>query len=191
METIKLILTTREPLLVFLVGVVMFLFGATGVLPLYYTTIPIIDSVWRAAVALVGIILIFSSVFFMRRQKTLISKVKDLAGVWEIESISTGSNRNAYSEATISLDDGEFYIAGGIFMDRSKNIAIGSWDVEMAMSDGKKIKFFYYLTDNLLVWKGLVELTLNPCIVPLTFEGTWQVIGKDIHSGTMRMKKIF
>lgn len=197
MENVKLILTTREPLLVFLVGVVMFLFGATGVLPLYYTTIPIIDNGWRVSVALFGIILVAFSIFLMLRRKFLTSKIKELAGAWEVKSISNAiDKRRASSTATIVLDDGEIRIVGGTFFnikdDGTTGDAIGDWDVEMVMSDGQKIRFCYCLTDSLAAHstcRGFAEMTLQPSTIPPTFIGTWQVIGKEIHNGRMTMTK--
>ena len=123
-------------------------------------------------------------------------KLKNLVGSWEIESRSSGHGRKARSVTTIALDDGELCIKGGTFfdvaVDGSKGDAIGDWTAEMAVSDGHKLKYFYYLTDSLATSptrKGLVELVLQENIKIPTFHGTWQVIGKESHSGTIIMKK--
>jgi|SRR5262245_4664897 len=76
-------------------------------------------------------------------------RLQPLVGQWQIESESNVSGRKASSSTTIDLDDGELRIYGGTFFmvtaDGSKGGAIGDWSVEMAVSDGRRLKYFYNL----------------------------------------------
>lgn len=119
-----------------------------------------------------------------------------LEGKWHLKSKSRETGRNAQSETTIVLDDGALRIDGGTFFsvteDGSKGDSIGQWHADMAVSDGRRLKYFYTLTDLLAspsTWRGLVEADLQPDSKPPTFRGTWQVIGKEVHSGSIVLTK--
>jgi hypothetical protein len=122
--------------------------------------------------------------------------LKELEGKWHVESKSAAAGRKAQSETTIMLDDGALRVDGGTFFsvteDGSKGESIGQWHAEMAVSDGRRLKYFYTLTDSLAspsTWRGLVEADVQPGSKPPTFRGTWQVIGKDFHSGSIVLTK--
>lgn len=122
--------------------------------------------------------------------------LQSLIGSWQIESISANSDRRASSSTSIELDDGEVRFAGGTFFsvesDGTKGKAIGSWNVEMAVSDGHRLKYFYNLTDSLgslPTSRGLAELALQEDSAETIFEGTWQALGKEFHTGNIRMVK--
>jgi hypothetical protein len=124
------------------------------------------------------------------------SQLGPLGGTWEVEASSTESGRKARSGTGIALQDGELRISGGTFFDiaadGARGEAIGSWNVEMAVSDGRRLKYFYTLTDMLAdhsTSRGLAELTLQDDSPIPTFYGNWQVIGKEIHAGVITMKK--
>lgn len=126
------------------------------------------------------------------------SQLAPLEGCWQLESVSNGSKRKASSETAIELDDGELRISGGTFFalspEGSRGNPIGNWSVEMAVSDGRRLKYFYHLTDNLAQqssWKGLVEATLQDDGKQPVFVGTWQVLGsgKEAHAGTITLTK--
>lgn len=124
------------------------------------------------------------------------SRLQPLVGRWQIESRSSESGRKAISRTTIELRDGELYIDGGTFFavaaDGSKGDPIGTWNVEMAVSDGRRLKYFYTLADGLAspsTWRGLVEAALQDDSDEPMFHGTWQVLGKDFHVGVITMKR--
>jgi len=123
-------------------------------------------------------------------------RLQPLVGSWRIESKSAGSDRRASSGTNIELKDGELQITGGTFFavgtDGSKGNAIGSWNAEMAVSDGYRLKYFYTLTDSLgslTTSRGLVEAALEDAASEPTFRGTWQALGKEFHSGELTIKK--
>lgn len=124
------------------------------------------------------------------------SILRGLEGNWHIESKTGTSGRKAQSGTKIVLDDGALRIDGGTFFsvaaDGSKGDPIGQWSAEMAVSDGRRLKYFYTLTDSLAApstWRGLVEADLQPGSKSPAFRGTWQVIGKEFHSGTIVLTK--
>lgn len=120
------------------------------------------------------------------------SRLKSLVGEWQLESQSDQNKRNARSKTTIEFTGGELCISGGTFFDADGK-PIGDWNTEMAFSNGNKLKFFYTLTDALAaqsVWKGAVEVNLQPNSKPLLLQGTWQVLGKEFHRGIITMTKI-
>lgn len=134
--------------------------------------------------------------FMLTRENPLESRMEALTGSWQLESTSGHSQRKARSETTIKIDDGELRIDGGTFFavnnDGSKGNPIGNWSVEMAVCDGRRLKYFYHLTDNLVQqssWKGLVEASLQEDAGQPEFVGTWQVLGKEAHAGTIILKK--
>lgn len=133
------------------------------------------------------------------KDNPLESQLAPLEGSWQIESTSNHSQRKASSETDIAMDDGELRINGGTFFainaDGSRGKPIGNWSVEMAVSDGRRLKYFYHLTDDLAQqssWKGLVEATLQDNDKHPFFIGTWQVLGqgKETHAGTITLKKL-
>jgi hypothetical protein len=124
------------------------------------------------------------------------SRLQALVGAWQIESKSSESGRKATSSTKIALEEGELRIDGGTFFavgtDGSQGDAIGSWSVEMAVSDGRRLKYFYSLTDNLAshsTWKGLVEVAAPDDSDVQGFQGTWQVLGKEHHRGTISITR--
>lgn len=130
------------------------------------------------------------------KDNPLEAKLEALRGTWEVEARSGGGGRTAYSETGIGISDGELRISGGTFFDvaagGARGKAIGSWNVEMAVSDGRRLKYFYALTDMLAdrsTWRGLAELALQEDSPTPTFSGNWQVIGKEIHVGEITMKR--
>lgn len=123
-------------------------------------------------------------------------RLQRLLGTWQIESRSANTGRRACSSTRIELDDGEVRLTGGTFFsvdsDGTKGKAIGSWNVEMAVSDGHRLKYFYSLTDtlgSLPASRALAELALQDESAEPIFEGTWQALGKEFHSGDIRMLK--
>lgn len=122
------------------------------------------------------------------------AKVHNLIGLWKVESTSETSGRKAISETTIAFDDGQLIIGGGTFFDVGQNgvkgTPIGEWSVDIAVSDGRKVKYFYSLKDStaLQAWKGVVEMTYQSDPNPSLY-GTWQVTGKEYHSGNITMTK--
>lgn len=124
------------------------------------------------------------------------TRLMPLTGRWRIESRSATSGRKASSQTKMALEGGELQISGGTFfalgVDGRAGDAIGSWTVEMAVSDGRRLKYFYSLTDNLAQhsnWKGLVEVAWQDNASPATLSGTWEVMGKEHHQGTITLVK--
>lgn len=123
-------------------------------------------------------------------------RLKNIVGTWEIESESSQHKRKACSETTIELVDGEIRVNGGIFFDVDSNgmkgTIIGSWNAEMAVSNGHKLMYFYNLTDDLnhAVFRGIAELVLQSDKDSKILSGRWQIIGSnDVHNGQITMKK--
>jgi hypothetical protein len=128
-------------------------------------------------------------------ESSLETLLRPLVGNWRIDSASPDSGRKAVSSTAIAFQDGGLQIAGGTFFtagaDGARGAAIGDWSVEMAVADGRRLKYFYTLTDKLSTqstWKGLVEVAADGGSAK-TLEGTWQVLGKEHHSGTITLTK--
>lgn len=123
-------------------------------------------------------------------------RLEPLVGLWRIESKSSVSGRFATSTTRIYIQDGALCLDGGTFFRATEGgaqgEAIGNWNVEMAISDGWRLKYFYTLTENPtdpVTWKGLVEAALQDDPGGPAFHGTWQVLGRNFHSGTIVMRK--
>jgi hypothetical protein len=136
---------------------------------------------------------------FYKFDNYLESKLSGLVGEWTLESESHGKNRRkAISQTKIEFLNGELCINGGTFFnvapDGSRGAPIGDWIVDMAVSDGNRLKYFYTLTDNLAdhsTWKGISELAMQENSDTMTFQGTWQVLSsKETHNGQVTLKKL-
>lgn len=132
--------------------------------------------------------------YMLEKDNPLESKLQNLIGLWKVESTSGSSGREAVSETTIEFDDGQLLIGGGTFFDVGKNGTkgdpIGEWSVDIAVSDGRRIRYFYSLKDSIAsrTWKGVAEMTYQSDPAPSLY-GTWQVTGKEYHSGKITMTK--
>lgn len=129
-------------------------------------------------------------------ENPLESRLKPLVGDWTIESTSSESGKVLRSRTNMHIDNGALCLDNGVFFAHAnrgaEETAIGTWNVEMAISDGSRLKYFYTLTDNVanpVTWKGLVEAVLQVDPAGSTFYGTWQVLGRTFHSGTIVMRK--
>jgi len=126
------------------------------------------------------------------------ARLQSLVGNWRVDSKSGESDRRAVSGTTIELEGGELRLGGGTFFavnaDGSKGDAMGNWTVDMAVSDGRRLKYFYTFRDEdpkvLSTWNGLVEVDLQPDPKQLRLEGTWQVLGAKYHRGSISLTKL-
>ncbi len=142
--------------------------------------------------AFIGVLLIL---WKMYQANPLEPRLRRLEGNWEIESTSSGDGRKALSTTRVELQDGELRVTGGTFFDvdaqGQRGKPIGQWTVEMAVSDGRRIKYFYSLEDRLsaMIWRGLVEMALENDAGQV-FSGNWQVLGgQRFHCGEISMRK--
>ncbi|QDF28673.1 hypothetical protein [Halarcobacter anaerophilus] len=123
-------------------------------------------------------------------------KLQKLKGTWKVESKSTSTNKKAESETTIKFEEGQLIFGGGEFKEigkKTNNEIIGRWSVDIAVSDGKSVNYFYTLHDDSdghnHPWKGIVQMDFAEHPSP-TLSGTWQVIGEtEYNSGQIIMRK--
>lgn len=132
-----------------------------------------------------------------RYENPLEERLEPLVGSWKIESKSSESGRSATSTTRMFIEDGVLCLDGGTFFSTpasgAEGDAIGDWNVIMVISDGRRLKYFYTLTENPVnpvTWKGLVEVALQDDPGGPAFHGTWQVLGRNFHSGTIVMRKV-
>jgi len=128
------------------------------------------------------------------KENPLETMVQNLIGSWKVESESGTSGRKANSDTRISFRDGQLEIDGGTFFDvgpkGEKGDSIGDWNVDIAVSDGRRVKYFYTLRDSISArtWTGVVEMIYQNDATP-AMHGRWQVIGNEYHSGKISMTK--
>ena len=110
---------------------------------------------------------------------------KGLVGTWDVISKSS-NDRNATSTSSFRLDNNNLILTGGSFVEEAK--VIGTWTPDHIILDPspEMVIFLYDLKDvsTGVTSRGLMELTISPGTPP-SMTGTWEVIGKDHHQGTV------
>ena len=150
--------------------------------------------------AFVGFFILVTNVYNRMASKNpnltplILDKVRPLAGVWDIESVSHGASKNVRtSEVTLETTDTGISLSGGSF----ESLAtagkpaelLGQWECEVAFSDGRRLVYIYNVTEagpDKGTTRGVVDAVLSGTDC---FKGTWATIGDHYHSGTITMRK--
>ena len=110
---------------------------------------------------------------------------KALVGTWDVTSVSS-HGRKAISTSKFRLDDNDLTLVGGSFVEEDKTVGVWTPDHIILDRSPEEVIFLYDLKDTSagVNSRGLMELTMVS-EKPLTMQGTWEVIGKNHHSGTV------
>lgn len=144
--------------------------------------------------AFFAVLLFCSRLYSTLSAPSLLQKqLQNLAGTWTIEATSHGPSRRKAQSSTVMTSDGStLSIKGGTFRDPPSQggAVIGDWSAEIAVFDGYNLLYVYNLLDNKSeAWKGVVRAALGTKARTPTFDGTWQVFGKEVHTGEIHMAK--
>jgi hypothetical protein len=135
------------------------------------------------------VVLLGVALRYMNKWRTAMDPLANLkehlVGTWDVTSESSNGHK-AVSTAIFRLDNNGLTLVGGSFVEGNKTV--GSWTPDHIILDNspEQVIFLYDLKDAITGAnsRGLMELTMGSEI-PLTMSGTWEVIGKDHHSGTV------
>jgi hypothetical protein len=136
------------------------------------------------------VVLLVLALRYMNRWRTnmdpLAKLKKDLVGTWDVTSESS-NGRKAVSSSKFRLDDNNnLILAGGSFVEEGRTI--GNWTPDHIILDPspEMVIFLYDLKDASagVNSRGLMELTMGSD-TRLSMQGTWEVFGKEYHSGTV------
>ena len=140
--------------------------------------------------ALFVIVLLVSLRFLSRKTVDKLVKLKqELEGTWEVTAMSAGKH-NAMSDCHITVQDGELDISGGQFM--VNETSLGSWSVDCQFLSKNKLVYLYRLKETGgtgKYWKGLVDLNISRREGKISLAGSWEVIGPEYKSGTVKYAK--